>query len=55
MATDDCAYYRTEGVAYGFGEVTNVGIEGNEEFYALFATDIIHEKAQEGPEAMAEF
>ena len=55
MATDDCAYYMTEGVAYGFGEVTNVGIEGNEEFYALFATDIIHEKAQEGPEAMAEF
>lgn len=55
MATDDCAYYMTEGVAYGFGEVTNVGIEGNEEFYALFATDIIHEKAQEGPETMEEY
>lgn len=55
MATDDCAYYMTEGVAYGFGKVTNVGIEGNEEFYSLFATEIIHEKIQEGPEAMEEY
>ena len=55
MATDDCAYYMTEGVVYGFGEITDVGIEGNEEFYSLFATDIIHEKAQEGPEALEEY
>lgn len=45
----------TEGVAYGFGEVTNVGVEGNEEFYSLFMTDVIHEKAKEGPEALAEY
>ena len=55
MATDGCAYYMTEGVAYGFGEVTNVGVEGNEEFYSLFSSDIVHEKAQEGMDAMAEY
>ena len=55
IATDDCAYYMTEGVAYGFGQVTDVGIEGNEEFYALFATEIIHEQAQEGQAALEEY
>ena len=55
MATDDCAYYMTEGVSYGFGQVTNVGIEGNEEFYSLFATEIIHEKAQEGQDVLEEY
>ena len=55
IATDDCAYYMTEGVAYGFGQVTNVGIKGNEEFYSLFATEIIHEKAQEGLDALEEY
>ena len=52
MATDSCASWMSEGMAYGYGEMTNVGIEGNEEFYSFFLTDIIHEKAQEGPEAM---
>ena len=55
MATDSCASWMSEGMAYGYGEMTNVGIEGNEEFYSFFLTDIIHEKAQEGPEAMAEY
>ncbi len=55
IATDSCASWMSEGVAYGYGEVTNVGIEGNEEFYSFFLTDIIHKKAQEGPEAMAEY
>lgn len=55
MATDSCASWMSEGMAYGYGEMTNVGIEGNEEFFSFFLTDIIHEKAQEGPEAMAEY
>lgn len=55
LATDDCASWMSEGCCYGYGEVTNVGIEGNEEFYSFFMTDIIHEKAQEGPEAMAQY
>ena len=55
IATDDCASWMSEGVAYGYGEVTNVGIEGNEEFYSFFMTDIIHEKAQKGPDAMASY
>lgn len=55
MATDNCASWMSQGVAYGYGEETNVGIEGNEEFYSFFLTGIIHERAQEGPEAMAEF
>ena len=55
IATDDCASWMSEGVAYGYGEVTNVGIAGNEEFYSFFMTDIIHEKAQEGPDAMASY
>ena len=55
MATDSCATWMSEGVAYSFGEVTNVGIEGNEEFYSLFMTDVIHEKAKEGPEALTEY
>ena len=55
LATDSCATWMSEGVYYSFGEITNVGINGNEEFYSLFMTDIIHEKAQEGPDAMAEY
>ena len=55
MATDDCATWMSEGVTYSFREVTNVGIEGNEEFYSLFATDIIHEKAKAGADAMADY
>ena len=55
MGTDSCAGWMSEGVFYSYGEITNVGINGNEEFYSLFATDIIHEKAQEGLEAMEEY
>ena len=54
IASDDCAAWMSEGVVYSFGEVTNVGIEGNEEFYSLFATDLVHEKAKEGADAMTE-
>ena len=52
MATDDCAYYMTEGVAYGFGEITEDGIKGNEEFYALFAPAVIHDKLGEGMDSL---
>lgn len=55
VATDNCSSWMSEGCCYSYGEVTNVGIEGNEEFYSFFLTDIIHEKAQEGPEAMASY
>ena len=55
MATDSCAVWMSEGVAYSYGEISNVGIEGNEEFYSLFATDIIHEKAKEDPDSMIEY
>lgn len=55
MSTDSCASWMSEGVAYGYGVQTNVGIEGNEELYSLFMTDIIHKKAQDGPDAMAEY
>jgi hypothetical protein len=55
MSTDSCASWMSEGVAYGYGVQTNVGIEGNEEFYSFFLTDIIHKKAQEGLEAVAKY
>ena len=55
MATDSCAYYMTEGVAYGFGEITDEGIEGNEKFYSLFAPSVIHDKSREGMDAVNEY
>ena len=55
MSTDSCASWMSQGVAYGYGVQTNVGIEGNEEFYSFFLADIIHEKAKEGPEAVAKY
>jgi len=55
LATDSCASWMSEGCCYSYGQVTNVGIEGNEEFYSFFLTEIIHQKAQEGPAAMAEY
>lgn len=55
MSTDNCASWMSQGVAYGYGEQTNVGIEGNEEFYSFFMTSIIHKKAQEGSGAMAAY
>ena len=55
IATDSCAYYMTEGVAYGFGEITDEGIEGNEEFYSLFAPAVIYEKSKEGMDAVNEY
>ena len=45
----------TEGVAYGFGEITDEGINGNEEFYSLFAPAVIHEKSKEGMDAVNEY
>lgn len=55
MATDSCAYYMTEGVAYGFGEITDEGIKGNEEFYSLFAPDVIHEASKDGMDTLADY
>ena len=55
MSTDSCASWMSEGVAYGYGVQTNIGIEGNEEFYSFFLADIIHKKAQEDPEALVKY
>ena len=55
MGTDSCASWMSQGVAYGYGEMTDVGISGNEEFYSFFLTDFIHQKAQEDPEALAKY
>lgn len=55
MATDSCATWMSEGVAYGFGEITEEGINGNEEFYSLFAPTVIHEKSKEGMDAVNEY
>lgn len=55
MGTDSCASWMSQGVAYGYGEQTNVGISGNEEFYSFFLTDFIHQKTQEDPEALAKY
>ncbi len=55
MATDSCATWMSEGVSYGFGEITAEGINGNEEFYSLFAPAVIHEKSKEGMDAVNEF
>jgi hypothetical protein len=54
MATDSCAYYMTEGVAYGYGELTLDGINGNEEFYSLFAPAVIYEQSKAGMDALAD-
>lgn len=55
MATDSCATWMSEGVAYGFGEITEEGINGNEEFYSLFAPAVIYEKSKEGMDAVNEY
>lgn len=55
MGTDSCASWMSQGVAYGYGEQTDVGISGNEEFYSFFLTDFIHKKAQGDPEALAKY
>ena len=55
MGTDSCASWMSQGVAYGYGEQTDMGISGNEEFYSFFLTDFIHQKAQEDPEALAKY
>ena len=52
VATDDCAAYMSEGAFYSFGEITYDGIEGNEEFYSLFAPALIYEKSKEGMDAV---
>lgn len=55
MATDSCATWMSEGVAYGYGEITEEGINGNEEFYSLFAPAVIHDKSKEGMDAVNEY
>ena len=55
MATDSCATWMSEGVSYGFGEITEEGINGNEEFYSLFAPAVIHEKSKEGMDSVNEY
>ena len=55
MATDSCATWMSEGVAYGFGEITEEGINGNEEFYSLFAPAVIYEKSKEGMDSVNEY
>ncbi len=52
MATDSCAAWMSEGVAYGFGEITEEGINGNEEFYSLFAPAVIYERSKDGMDAL---
>ena len=52
MATDDCAAWMSEGVVYSFGEITEEGVKGNEEFYSLFAPAVIHDKSKEGMDAL---
>jgi hypothetical protein len=54
MATDSCATWMSEGVAYGYGEITLDGINGNEEFYALFAPAVIYEQSKAGMDALAD-
>lgn len=55
MATDSCATWMSEGVAYGYGEITEEGIKGSEEFYSLFAPAVIYEKSKEGMDAVNEY
>lgn len=55
MATDSCATWMSEGVAYGFGEITEDGIKGNEEFYSLFASSVIRERSKNGMDALADY
>lgn len=55
MATDSCATWMSEGVAYGFGEITEDGIKGNEEFYSLFASSVIRERSKDGMDALADY
>lgn len=55
MATDSCAIWMSEGVMYSYGEFTDDGITGNEEFFSLFAADVIYEASQQGVEALAEY
>lgn len=43
MATDSCATWMSEGVVYHYGQATPEGIQGNEEFYSLFASGLIHD------------
>ena len=55
MATDSCATWMSEGVAYGYGEITEDGIKGNEEFFSLFASAVIYEKSKEGMDSVNEY
>ena len=54
MATDSCATWMSEGVAYGYGEITEDGIKGNEEFFSLFAPAVIHGTIIEGKDVVTD-
>ncbi len=51
MATDSCAACIYEGMTYSYAELTEDGLTGNEQFYALFAPAVIYEKAKDGMDA----
>lgn len=55
MATDSCAVWMSEGVAYHYGEVTEEGISGNEEFYSFFAPELIHRVFREDISSLPEW
>ncbi len=55
MATDRCATWMSEGEIYHYGELTEDGLTGNEEFYSLFAPAVIRDKSKEGMGAVYEY
>ena len=55
MATDNCAACMYEGITYSYAELTEDGLTGNEQFYALFAPAVIYEKAEDGIDAAVEY
>ena len=46
MATDSCAAFLYEGVAYSYAELTEDGYTDNVPFFSLFAPEVIHEKSR---------
>lgn len=55
MATDSCATWMSEGVTYSFGIYDEDGLLGNEEFYSLFASEVIHDASEQGVDALSEY
>lgn len=52
MATDSCAAWMSEGVAYSFKVLTEDGYKDNTEFYSLFAAEVIYEASKDGEDAL---